>query len=39
MIFAWGGILLLTGWCLYRVLGGPSGEKFDNPEPPVPPTA
>ncbi|HUP01029.1 MAG TPA: hypothetical protein VM737_05850 [Gemmatimonadota bacterium] len=40
MILAWGGILFLTAWCIARVLGaGDAEEPFDNPEPPVPPTA
>ena len=40
MILAWSGILALTIWCLARVLGsGPGEPEFDNPEPPVPPTA
>lgn len=39
MIVAWAGIIGLTVWCLWRVLGGGRHKAFDNPEPPVPPTA
>lgn len=40
MLTAWGGILAITLWCLAKVLGSDDGgPEFDNPEPPVPPTA
>ena len=39
MLVAWGFILGLTGWCLWKVLGGGPKPPFDGPEPPVVPTA
>ncbi|MFN2419888.1 MAG: hypothetical protein ABR527_00685 [Gemmatimonadota bacterium] len=40
MLVAWGFILGLTGWCIWRVLGfGGRKPSYEGPEPPVVPTA
>lgn len=39
MVAAWVGILVLTAWCLARVLGGDGLEEPDEPAARVPPTA
>jgi hypothetical protein len=38
MVVAWGFILGLTAWCIWRVLGGAQKRPFEGPDPPVVPT-